>query len=56
MNKKSFNLVATLTTVVATAAIALVTYFEPGNAEAINASISIAESALIAICANFKQE
>lgn len=56
MNKKTFTLVATLTSAVSAAAIGLVTYFAPGNAEAINASISIAEGAVIAICANFTKE
>lgn len=53
MSKKTYALVSTLTTAVATAAIGLVTYFNPGYAEAINASITIAEGAVIAICANF---
>lgn len=56
MNKKTFTLVSALTTAAATAAIALVTYFNPAWAEAINASITIAEGAIIGICANFVTE
>ena len=53
MSNKLYVLICTLTTCVAGAAIGLVTYFNPGPAEAINSSISIAEGAIIAIVANF---
>ena len=53
MSKKVYALVSTLTSAAAAAAIGLVTYFNPGCAEAVNASITIAEGAIIAICGNF---
>lgn len=56
MSKKTYALVATLTSAAAAAAIGLVTFFGPGYAEAINASITIAEGAIIGICANFITE
>lgn len=56
MSKKMFALVSTLTTCVSMAAIAIVTFFNPSCAEAVNASISIAEGAAIAICSNFVKE
>lgn len=57
MSKRTYALVATLTSAAAAAAIGLVTFFNPAYAEAINASITIAEGAIIGICANFmKQE
>lgn len=56
MSKRTYALVATLTSAAAAAAVGLVTYFNPAQAEAINASIPIAEGAIIAICANFIKE
>lgn len=53
MSKRTYALVATLTSAACAAAIGLVTFFNPGYAEAINASITVAEGAIIAICANF---
>lgn len=56
MTKRVYALVATLTSAAAAAAVGLVTFFNPVYAEAINASIPIAEGAIIAICANFIKE
>lgn len=56
MTKKTFALVSTLTSAVAAASIGLVTFFEPSFCAAINASISIAEGAVIAICGNFVKD
>lgn len=56
MDKKTYALLATLTSAAAAAAIGIVTYFNPGCAEAVNASITIAEGAVIAIAANFIKE
>lgn len=56
MSKKTYALVATITSAVAAVAVGLVTYFNPGCAAAINASIPIAEGAIIAICGNFVTE
>lgn len=53
MSKKTFELVVTITGAVCATAIGLVTYFNPTYATAINSSIEIAESAVIAICGNF---
>ena len=53
MSNKLYTLICTLTTAVAGAAIGIVTYLNPSTAEAINASISIAEGAIIAIVGNF---
>lgn len=56
MSKRTYALVATLTSAAAAAAVGLVTFFAPANAAAINASIPIAEGAIIAICGNFVKE
>lgn len=53
MNKKTFNLVSAITTGVAGIAIGVVTFFNPAWCEAINASIAVAEGAVIAICSKF---
>lgn len=53
MSKKLEILLCTLTGALSSAAIGLVTYFEPATAEAINSSISIAEAAIITILGNF---
>ena len=56
MSKRTYALVATLTSAAAAATVGLVTYFNPGCAAAVNASIPIAEGAIIAICGNFVKE
>lgn len=53
MSKKTFELIVTISGAVASAAIGIVTYFKPQYATAINSSIEIAETALVAICGNF---
>lgn len=53
MNKKTFNLVAGITTGVAGIAIAVVTFFNPAYCEAINGSIAVVEGAVITICSKF---
>lgn len=56
MSKRTYALVATLTSAIAAAACGLVTFFNPAYAGAINASIPIAEGAIIAICGNFVKD
>lgn len=56
MTKRVYALVATLTSAAAAAAVGLVTFFDPAYAAAINASIPIAEGAIIAICGNFVKD
>ena len=53
MSKKTYELIVTISGAVATIAIGLITYFKPQYATAINSSIEIAETALVAICGNF---
>lgn len=53
MSKKTFELVVTITGAVCAVAIGFVTFFKPPYATAINDSIQIVESAVIAICGNF---
>lgn len=53
MSKKTFELITVITGAVSAVAIGLVTYFQPHYAVAINDSIKIAETAIIAICGNF---
>lgn len=53
MSKRTYALVATLTSAIAAAAAGLVAYFDPACATAVNASIPVAEGAIIAICGNF---
>ncbi len=48
-----YNLVVAITGGVATIAIGFVTYFKPDYATVINASIGIAETAILEICNNF---
>lgn len=50
MSKKMFALINTMVTVVATGAIAWVTYYEPANATVINSAIGIAAGAVSQIC------
>ncbi len=53
MSKKTFELITVITGAVSAVAIGLVTYFNLPNATAINDSIQIAETAIVAICGNF---
>ena len=53
MSKKTFELVTVITGAVSAVAIGLVTFFKPQYATAINDSIQIAETAIVAICGNF---
>lgn len=53
MSKKTFELIVTISGAVSAVAIGLVTYFSPAHATAINSSIEIAETAIVAICGNF---
>ena len=53
MSKKTFELIVTISGAVAACAIGLVTFFKPQYATAINSSIEIAETAIVAICGNF---
>ena len=55
MSKKTFALINTMVTVVATGAIAWVTYYEPANATVINSAIGIAAGAISQICNLFVQ-
>lgn len=56
MSKKTLTLITTVSGGVSAIASGLVTYFQPAMASAIVASIEIAETALIAICAQFVKE
>ena len=56
MNKKMATLISTITGAVATIAIALVTFFAPPMAAAVNASISVASTAVVTIVNNFVVE
>lgn len=56
MSKKLYALIATITSAVAAVAAGLVTYFNPSCAAAVNASIPVAEGAIIAICGNFVKD
>lgn len=53
MSTKKFELINSITTSLATAAIAWVTYYEPANATAINTAIGIAAGAVSGICVLF---
>lgn len=53
MSKKTFELITTISGSLAAIAIGLVTFFKPQYATAINSSIEIAETAIVAICGNF---
>jgi len=53
MSKRTFELITVLTGAIGAVAIGLVTYFKVPNATAINDSIQIAETAILAICGNF---
>ncbi len=53
MSKKTFELITIITGSICAIAIGLVTHFNPPYATAINDSIQIVESAIVAICGNF---
>lgn len=53
MSKKTFELVTIITGAVSAVAIGVVTYLGLKNGTAINDSIQIAETAIVAICGNF---
>ena len=53
MDKRTFELITIITGSVSAVAIGLVTYFKLPYATAINDSIQIVESAIVAICGNF---
>ena len=53
MSKKTYELIVTISGAISAAAIGLVTYFKPQYATAINSSIEIVETAIVAICSNF---
>ena len=53
MDKRTFELITIITGSVSAVAIGLVTYFKLPYATAINDSIQIIESAIVAICGNF---
>ena len=53
MSKKTFELIVLITGTISGLAIGLVTHFDVPYAAAINDSIQIAETAIIAICGNF---
>lgn len=56
MNKKTFNLIVGLVGGCSTIAVALVTFFEPAYAVAINTSIGIGATAITEIVAQFVKE
>ena len=53
MSKRTFELIVTISGAISAAAIGIVTYIKPQYATPINASIEIAETAIVAICGNF---
>ena len=53
MSKKPYNLVTAVTGELATIAVGVVTYLNPSYAVQINASIVIAETAVVEICNQF---
>lgn len=56
MTKKTYNLVATCVASVAAIASGIITYVNPEYTTAINASIPLAEGAILAICSNFTEK
>lgn len=56
MSKKTFNLIAGITSGVAMIAEAVVAFIQPANSAAIAASIPVAEGAIITICGNFVKD
>lgn len=53
MSKKTYELITVITGAVGAVAIGLITHFNPPYATAINDSIQIVETAILAICGNF---
>lgn len=53
MSKRTFELITIITGAVSGVAIGIVSYLGLPNAVAINDSIQIAETAIVAICGNF---
>lgn len=53
MSKKTYNLVIAVTGGLATLAVSVITCLNPSNAVQINASIVIAETAVLGICNQF---
>ena len=53
MNKKVYNLVVGIIGGLSTIGVALVTFFNPAYATAINASIGIGATAIVEICSQF---
>ena len=53
MDKKTYNLWATITTAIGSVAAAIVAYLNPGHETAIVASISAAEGCILTILGNF---
>jgi len=56
MKKKTYNLIVGIVGGVSTIAVALVTFFNPTYAVAINASIGIASTATVEICGQFVKD
>lgn len=56
MSKKTFNLIAGITTGVAAIGAAVVTFFNPPYCAAINASITVVEGAVVTICSKFVKD
>lgn len=53
MEKKTYNLIIGIVGGLSTIAVAVVTFLNPAYAVAINASIGIADTAIIEICGQF---
>ena len=53
MSKKTYNLVVGVVGGLTTIGVAVVTFFNPAYAVAINASIGIASTAIVEICGQF---
>ena len=53
MTKRTYELVTIITGAVGAVAIGIITYLKLPNAVAINDSIQIVETAILAICGNF---
>ena len=56
MSKRTFNLIAGITSGIAMIAEAVVVFMNPPCKEAIAASIPVAEGAIITICGNFVKD
>lgn len=56
MRKRTFTFISSIVGGLETIAVGCVTYFSPENAVAINASILIAGTAIIDVCAQFLKE